>query len=382
MCWLLERHVDELCIHVPLSTYAYFIEDPYDILEPDEVHFGFSTRWNDPDRQFEDTRLQVLDVLVGRLPAHVPSDIQRRKAVWKSELRHFQEIIVFPRKGNIALAHMLSGGDYDGDTPWICWDQHIVQSFQNSDLPEVEFRAEHFGLISHSLPMSKVQSTGVFLRSTFEFNLTTSSHGRCTIELEKIAYDESISSPKAIELASLLSHLVNGRKGGVHLSEKAWQAYRKTISPRQRLLPAYRGPGRIPKASNIVDYLKFEVAKGYSHSIREKLEQEFPEDQGSYLIDGDLARPSKQAWDAACIDNEKDGELQRFFLDLKSTLSQLSQRWKRAFRNDPEGFPIEARHAIESAASLNPLARAFIRYFTHDRIVGRNGAVSSHRVPM
>lgn len=28
MCWLLERHVDELRIHVPLSTYAYCIADP------------------------------------------------------------------------------------------------------------------------------------------------------------------------------------------------------------------------------------------------------------------------------------------------------------------------------------------------------------------
>ena len=48
--WLLERHVEELPIHVPLSTFAYCIVDPYNILGPDEVHFGFSTRWNDPDR--------------------------------------------------------------------------------------------------------------------------------------------------------------------------------------------------------------------------------------------------------------------------------------------------------------------------------------------
>ena len=142
---------------------------------------------------------------------------------------------------------MLSGGDYDGDTPWICWDQNIVQSFQNSELPQVEFGAEHFGLTGHSLPMIKVQSTDAFLQPTFKLNLTTSSLGRCTVEHEKIAYNESISSPKAIELASLLSHLVDGRKDGVHLSEKAWQKYRKTISLRHRLLPAYRGPGRTPK---------------------------------------------------------------------------------------------------------------------------------------
>lgn len=119
---LLDRYADELRIEVPLSTYAYCIANPYGVLEEDEIHFGFSSQWRDPQGQFEDNLLDGMDVLVGRLPAHFPSDIQRRRAVWKPELRHFKDVIVFSSKGNVPLAHMLSGGDYDGDTPWICWD--------------------------------------------------------------------------------------------------------------------------------------------------------------------------------------------------------------------------------------------------------------------
>jgi hypothetical protein len=279
--------------------------------------------------------------------------------VWKPELRHFQDIIVFPRKGNIALAHMLSGGDYDGDTPWICWDPQIVQSFKNSQLPDAEFGADHFGLTSYSLPMSQVPSTEAFLLSTFEFNLTSSGLGRCTVEHEKIAYDESINSLKAIELANLLSHLVDGRKGGVHLSEPAWQAYRKKISPRQRALPAYHNPGRTPKTSNIVDYLKFDVAKGHAHVIRERLEREFPEAQGRNEIDDDLARPSRKASEAARVDRQQGGELQATLQQIQSAIDQLCDQWKLAFRTETEGFPIEARQAIESAGSLCPPSSGF-----------------------
>lgn len=212
---LLEQYVDKLHIEVPLSTYAFCIADPYGVLKPDEVHLGFSNNWQAGGFAFEDNLLDGMDVLVGRLPAHLPSDIQRRHAVWKPELRHFKDVIVFSTQGNMPLAHMLSGGDYDGDTPWICWDQKIVQSFQNSELPqqELSYPEEYFGLTKHSVPMSEIQSPDEFWQGVFTFNLTLSNLGQCTVEHEKVSYDESINSWKAKELACLLGHLVDGRKG-------------------------------------------------------------------------------------------------------------------------------------------------------------------------
>lgn len=143
--------MDELHIEVPLSTYAFCIADPYGVLKPDEVHLGFSNNWQGGGFAFEDNLFDGMDVLVARLPAHPSSDIQRRRAVWKPELRHFEDVIVFSTQGHMPLAHILSVGDYDGDTPWVCWDQKIVQSFLNSDLPERElsYPAVHFGLTKH-----------------------------------------------------------------------------------------------------------------------------------------------------------------------------------------------------------------------------------------
>ncbi|KAJ5562775.1 RNA-dependent RNA polymerase eukaryotic-type [Penicillium sp. DV-2018c] len=355
LTWLLERHVEELKISVPLSTYAYCIADPYGILEPDEVHFGFSNNWRDPQGQFEDNLLDGIDVLVGRLPAHVPSDIQRRRAVWKTELRHFKDVIVFPTKGDFPLAGMLSGGDYDGDTPWICWDPNIVRNFRNSPMPSQEYPPEHYGLTKHSVPMESLGSTADFLESAFTFNLSVSHLGICTVEHEKLAYDESIDSPKAKELACLLSHLVDSRKGGVHLSEQAWKEYRKTVSPKQRALPAYRNPDRKYKETNIIDFLKFKVARSELYRILSGLNANFPEDDVQNQKDDDLILPWTEAVEASESPFEHSEELKATLAEVKSSIDKLIREWYHGHSTSTgDEFSAISRQAAESAAALPP----------------------------
>ncbi|KUM59378.1 hypothetical protein ACN42_g7752 [Penicillium freii] len=355
LTWLLERHVEELKIQVPLSTYAYCIADPYGVLGPDEVHFGFSNNWRDPQGQFEDNLLDGVDVLVGRLPAHLPSDIQRRKAVWKTELRHFKDVIVFPTTGTFPLAGMLSGGDYDGDMPWICWDPVIVERFHNSPMPPHEYPAEHYGLTKHSVPMASLESTEDFLESVFDFNLNLSNLGRCTVEHEKLAYDESVDSPKAKELACLLGHLVDGRKGGVHLSEQAWKEYRKTISPKQRALPAYKNPERRPKPSNIVDYLKFIVAQSELRRILSGLNEAFPENDIQNQLDDDLIRPWSEADEASKSSSEHSQELKDALGEVKRSIDELYRQWNQGHSASTSNeFSAISRQAAESAAALAP----------------------------
>ncbi|KAJ5165296.1 RNA-dependent RNA polymerase eukaryotic-type [Penicillium coprophilum] len=355
LTWLLERHVEKLKIQVPLSTYAYCIADPYGVLRPDEVHFGFSNNWRDPQGQFEDNLLDGVDVLVGRLPAHLPSDIQRRKAVWKTELRHFKDVIVFPTTGNFPLAGMLSGGDYDGDTPWICWDPMIVEKFQDSPMPAYEYPAEHYGLTKHSVPMASLNSTEDFLESAFAFNLNLSSLGRCTTEHEKLAYDESVDSPKAKELACLLGHLVDGRKSGVHLSEQAWKEYRKTVSPMERELPAHRNADRKYNPSNIVDFLKFEVACRELRRILSGLNEAFPENDIQNLLDDDLLRPWNEAEEALKSNSEHTQALKDTLAGVRRSIDELYKQWNvghSAATGDE--FSAISRQAAENAGALSP----------------------------
>jgi RNA dependent RNA polymerase len=64
-------------IRIGRSTFAFCLADPLGVLEEGEVHFGFSTTFRDPGSTFEDTMLHGIDVLVARLPAALPSDVQK-----------------------------------------------------------------------------------------------------------------------------------------------------------------------------------------------------------------------------------------------------------------------------------------------------------------
>ncbi|RAO68792.1 uncharacterized protein BHQ10_004804 [Talaromyces amestolkiae] len=302
----LNRYVNELHIPIPLSTYAYCIADPYGVLAEDEVHFAFSGQWRDCS-YFDDAMVDGVDVLVGRTPAHCPWDIQKRRAVWKSELRHFKDVIVFSTRGTIPLASLLSGGDYDGDRPWICWDQGIVETFTNTVPPLVEPGPEHFGLVKHARPMSTVGSVRDLLQNAFRFNLAMSYLGRCTVEHEKLAYEEKegISSPLSIELATLLSHLVDSKKSGLQLTEEQWAKYRKSISPRERGVPAYKDLGaKEGKQDNINDFLKFEVAFQEREKALMQFNQRFGDSEDNW--DESLLRPWKAAVARAEREKEED----------------------------------------------------------------------------
>ena len=59
------------------STMAYMIADPLAVLAENEVHIGFSNMFRDSKSGFNENMLHDVDVLVARLPAHLPSDIQK-----------------------------------------------------------------------------------------------------------------------------------------------------------------------------------------------------------------------------------------------------------------------------------------------------------------
>ncbi|KAL8973519.1 MAG: hypothetical protein Q9197_002229 [Variospora fuerteventurae] len=332
-----QRLENRMNIGVPKSTYAFMIADPLGILEEGEVHFGFSTPLND------ELMLHDIDLLVARLPAALPSDVRKVHAKFKVELRSYHDVIVFPSKGARSLASLLSGGDYDGDQAWVCWEPSIVKPFQNSPLTAAPHSSDYGMKIDtttvselldhdqnrkdvpypHSLPGTDYISR--FLHHGFCFNLRPSLLGICTSYFERFTYAQnSISRGSATKIASLLGYLVDRAKAGLVFDENTWNAFLLHEGlPRSLNKPAYkdREKGTYDRIKgHLIDRLVFETAKGVCERVLHYFSTRF-KDVGTY--DSDLVALYKNE----AAEAKTDAGIAQALKDLERELDGLRDTW-------------------------------------------------------
>ncbi|RYP06587.1 hypothetical protein DL765_009423 [Monosporascus sp. GIB2] len=280
MAWSLRRDKCEelkkkLNIKVGRSTYAFMVVDFLGVLQEDEIHLGFSSRFRDEQSGFSETFLHGFDVLVARSPAHYVSDIQRVKAVFKPELGYLKDVVIFPTKGTTPLADKLSGGDYDGDMAWVCWDPDIVNNFRNEAVPEPPDLFKRGFLSKETTTYGNLQAAGhigsdltaEFLRRSFRFNMQKAFLGMCTNWKERLCYMRgSVRDGTAVLLSTLLSNLVDQAKQGIIFTGQDWGRLKRHLLGKrvgEPPVPLYRseiwdGKGEL---RHVNDYLKFKVAK-------------------------------------------------------------------------------------------------------------------------
>ncbi|KAK8122586.1 RNA-dependent RNA polymerase [Apiospora sp. TS-2023a] len=265
-----EEMKSRMNIRIGRSTYAFMVVDFWGLLNEGEIHLGFSSNFQDDESRFSETYLHGMDVLVARSPAHYTSDIQKVKAVFRPELGPLKDVVVFPSKGNVALADKLSGGDYDGDIAWICWDPDIVGNFVNADVPACPDLFQE-GVLSkqaetyNDLALQHgTNASSKFFDAAFQFNMQSSLLGLCTNFKEKLGYARSsVGDDAAVRLSTLLSNLVDQAKQGIRFTNTDWTRFRNNLlegkaEPPQPRYKSDSCPG-IRKFPHIIDHLKFAV---------------------------------------------------------------------------------------------------------------------------
>lgn len=306
------------------STYAFMIADPLAILEENEVHIAFSSAFRDHKTGVDQTMLHDIDVLVARSPAHLPSDIQKVRAVFKPELRLYRDVIVFPSNGSVSLASKLSGGDYDGDKAWVCWDPDIVEPFRNAqvpDLPKVEF----YGIEKDTTKVSDLLQhhdyMDQFLGYGFNFNLRSHMLGTCTFYHERLCYHENtIDSEAARQIAGLLGLLVDSAKGGHIYDMTKWTEFLKRHNlPRNLTEPAYKDRNARPK-KHLIDHLVRVTAKDVKDDVLKKFSDHF---QDVPERDNDLFRLRNEAVEEA----KTNKELAKVLDNLKTSIKPIKDFW-------------------------------------------------------
>jgi RNA dependent RNA polymerase len=329
-CELLKR---KLNIAVGLSTYAYMAADFTGTLEPDEVYLCFSSNFKDELSGYSEVLLDGIDVLVARSPAHYASDIQRVRAVWKRELKPLKDVIIFSSRGDYPPAKKLSGGDYDGDIAWVCWEQTLVEPFRNAGQPEcpdleklghvTKDRTSYADLIAES--PSNV--TSVFLERSFDFNLQQSLLGTCTSFKECLCYTtNNIRDYDAVFLSTLLSYLVDQSKQGYIFTEEDWKKIKETVITTRPQKPAYKSDkfeGKVP--THIIDYLKFVVA---DKTIDTTLTDFHNSLLAAQYWDNDVIRYARWAEEQAKTSND----WKELLTKLKKDITVVKGLWSDQFR--------------------------------------------------
>ncbi|ELR03707.1 hypothetical protein VC83_06038 [Pseudogymnoascus destructans] len=261
----------KLNISVGRSAYMLMVVDFAGILGPREVHVGFSTAFKDESTDFCDTILSNMDILVARSPAHYTSDIQKVRAVFKPELSALKDVIVFSTRGDFPLAGELSGGDYDGDIAWVCWQTEIVSEFENAKMPICSDMVKEGYITKNSTTYAELASKNpghtidAFLANSFDFNLKQNMLGICTNFKEKLCYaKKSVACDEAVFLSTLLSSLVDQAKQGYSFTDSDWERLKaeKIRGPVRE--PNYKRPafnGNLRGDMHLIDHLKFRVAQ-------------------------------------------------------------------------------------------------------------------------
>ncbi|KAM7196172.1 RNA dependent RNA polymerase domain containing protein [Rhypophila sp. PSN 637] len=119
-------------IMIKRSRLVFGICDAWGVLKDGECAVKITSEIDGVPRALKGT-----EILVTRNPCWHPGDLQKLKVVEKDELAHLVDCIVFPTRGRRPPADMMSGGDLDGDTFFVCWDPDLIPSTvsQPADYP-------------------------------------------------------------------------------------------------------------------------------------------------------------------------------------------------------------------------------------------------------
>ncbi|TVY45153.1 RNA-dependent RNA polymerase [Lachnellula occidentalis] len=343
---------DRLNITVGKSAYVYMVPDFWGVLEPDEVYMDFSSFVDDVSG-FTGVRLDG-EVLVARSPAHFVSDVQKVKVVKKVELMGLQDVIVFPTKtfpGEPSLAQKLSGGDYDGDLAWVCWEPSIVDNFETAKVPDMPDLVKEGYITQDStkyrdLVKGQTDPVSYFLRKAFSFNMQESMLGICTAFKEAACYSDktafSLSSRAAVYMSTLLSSLVDQAKQGYTFDEAAFKRFKTECVNIVPSKPLYKTKHLDSNAKHIIDYLMY-VANETVEAALTEFHQGLLE---APHWDDDLAEDYKIAREEAATSDEWKRVLDQLVADLKP----IREEWTQHFARRPKGLLSE-----ESMPTFTPI---------------------------
>ncbi|KAK6509689.1 hypothetical protein TWF481_004420 [Arthrobotrys musiformis] len=380
---VLVRHCEsiqeKMRIRIAQSCQPYCVPDPSGKLRKGQVYlrFGPESRFVDPKTMMAMDILRG-DVLVGRNPAHFASDVQKVTAVDIPELRYLTDVIVFPadsESNDRSLADYLSGGDYDGDRVWTCWDQRMVREFKGELIhgPSTVNIEAYFSIDRKEMweDFEEDESHDAF--STFiERHLKTAMKddllGQCTTLFEKFVYKNYndkrgvLNLKEAKELGVACGKLVDAPKQGIQFKPQYWERFKSNYG-NGTSMPYYKKSEKelskelrkAKESRHPIDKLKFRVARHEISSLLTSFEHSCADashrdDDLLVYANQQFGRCDKDMGSGDPFEKEMAKALLKQKNHLNSRLEFLRQKWGRYWEG--RDFESEDQRELETTRTF------------------------------
>lgn len=349
MRWL-EKTREKLRVRIGRSTSVYGIADHTGTLQEGEIHLSFSETFHDDATGEVYSHLKG-ETLVARHPSLRRSDIQKVQAVYKEELSHLTDVVVFSSKGRQPEAAKLQGGDYDGDTFWLCWDPQLTETFRNApasfDLPA----PETFGIQVDRQKVGEVigpdGNPSTWLAQNLSFRLQDDMLGHVTKDHGRAAYtDLSLSSERVTLLADLHDLIIDSAKNGYTLTAADYERFKRDRLGIKQIMqnPAYEqllnpssavsmgSDAQQPRLKwnpdHIIDSVLFEVVEPKIRWMEKRMDDFV---KAAPTRDKDLEIMYRQAVEkgSSMLSSKNDGTVNTVLAKLKEDIRGVADHWKR-----------------------------------------------------
>ncbi|KAG9125003.1 hypothetical protein FRC07_009387 [Ceratobasidium sp. 392] len=391
---VLDAAIKKFRITLPKSLRAHIIPDPIGVLAEGEIFFASSQASLETSLGFGN-RCVTGPVIVTAV---------ENFRLWSLG---YLDVIVFSTQGNCHLASLLSGGDYDGDTVVMIWDEEITDKFINSDLdstrPSHSFQSDNFDKspdkvddLVNRLKSQKHKLETELARTLIQEAVKNKLIGRYNMFYRLSAYINGLDHQDTIRLGHMYTHCLDSAKSGLAVKPDVLQrdVMKWDKEPPecfiQNMPENDESRGTRPKLSQrnpnlppfILDTL-LHVGQEESSLYKDRLSTRRDELNNSNAIDEHLIKPFKDAQQRASRHGFEDDlkqvrehveKYRKLFREARGNVGEFSprERWGKAKENISVGDKQETARAVSEAYTLN--FPAGLTYF--DEISARRVAAS------
>jgi hypothetical protein len=239
--WMLEKFIqrqrEQLRFSCLKSVLLLGLADPIGVLKPGEVHLSLSRPLEDERTREQFDQFAGSDVLIARDPTIRGSDMQKVRCICHPDLSHLKDVVVLPRSGQIPLAAKLQGGDYDGDTFWVCADERLSTDFLNAPVLSqrgIEFfdirqEKRKLGEIVESTDLGTDEHAKALLATALLIACQDNPLGYITSYCNSLSYDRRFSQGlwdrRVMMIADLHDLIIDAPKNGYLYSAKDFDTF-------------------------------------------------------------------------------------------------------------------------------------------------------------